>query len=148
MWRSRYNSFRADGANGQYILVIPEKNAVVVTTAHIQDMQAELNLIWKYIYPALQKATDDRLIKKNPAIGCKIPPKKSREMQVLTPDEIKRFLIQAKYDGFLELFILELSTGMRRGEILGIQWDDLNIQTGELKISRQVAILNGKIHIK
>ena len=53
MWRSRYNSFRADGANGQYILVIPEKNAVVVTTAHIQDMQAELNLIWKHIYPAL-----------------------------------------------------------------------------------------------
>ena len=53
MWRSRYNSFRADGANGQYILVIPEKKAVVVTTAHIQDMQAELNLIWKYIYPAL-----------------------------------------------------------------------------------------------
>ena len=53
MWRSRYNSFRADGANGQYILVIPEKNAVVVTTAHIKDMQAELNLIWKHIYPAL-----------------------------------------------------------------------------------------------
>lgn len=53
MWRSRYNSFRADGANGQYILVIPEKNAVVVTTANIQDMQSELNLIWKHIYPAL-----------------------------------------------------------------------------------------------
>ena len=53
MWRSRYNSFRADGANGQYILVIPEKNAVVVTTADIKDMQAELNLIWKHIYPAL-----------------------------------------------------------------------------------------------
>ena len=53
MWRSRYDSFRADGANGQYILIIPEKNAVVVTTADIQDMQAELNLIWKHIYPAL-----------------------------------------------------------------------------------------------
>lgn len=53
MWRSRYDSFRADGANGQYILVIPEKNAVVVTTADIQDMQAEINLIWKHIYPAL-----------------------------------------------------------------------------------------------
>ena len=36
---------------------------------------------------------------------------------------------------------------MRRGEILGLQWDDLNIQTGELKISRQVAILKGRIHI-
>lgn len=53
MWRSRYDSFRADGANGQYILVIPEKNAVIVTTADIQDMQAEINLIWKHIYPAL-----------------------------------------------------------------------------------------------
>lgn len=53
MWRSRYNSFRADGANGQYILILPEKNSVIVTTAHVNDMQAELNLIWKYIYPAL-----------------------------------------------------------------------------------------------
>ena len=53
MWRCRYNAFRADGANGQYIIIIPEKNAVVVTTAHVNDMQAEINLIWKYIYPAL-----------------------------------------------------------------------------------------------
>ena len=53
MWRCRYNAFRADGANGQYILIIPEKNAVVITTAHVTDMQAELNLIWKHIYPAL-----------------------------------------------------------------------------------------------
>jgi len=54
MWRSRHNSFRADGANGQFILVLPEKNAVIVTTAHIGDMQAELNLIWKYILPAFK----------------------------------------------------------------------------------------------
>lgn len=53
MWRCRYNSFRADGANGQYIIMIPDKNAVVITTADIQDMQAEINLIWKHIYPAL-----------------------------------------------------------------------------------------------
>ena len=53
MWRCRYNSFRADGANGQYIIMIPEKNAVVVTTANIQDMQGEIDLIWKHIYPAL-----------------------------------------------------------------------------------------------
>ena len=53
MWRCRYNAFRADGANGQYIIMIPEKNAVVVTTAHVNDMQAEINLIWKYIYPTL-----------------------------------------------------------------------------------------------
>lgn len=53
MWRCTHNAFRADGANGQYIIVIPDKNTVVVTTAHIEDMQGEINLIWKHIYPAL-----------------------------------------------------------------------------------------------
>lgn len=53
MWRCRHNAFRADGANGQYIIMIPDKNAVIVTTADVKDMQAEINLIWKYIYPAL-----------------------------------------------------------------------------------------------
>ncbi len=54
MWRSRHNSYRADGANGQFILVLPEKEAVIVTTAHIGDMQAELNLIWEYLLPAIK----------------------------------------------------------------------------------------------
>ena len=53
MWRCRHNAFRADGANGQYILILPEKDVVIVTTAHIQDMQEELNLIWDHLLPAL-----------------------------------------------------------------------------------------------
>lgn len=53
IWRCRHNAFRADGANGQYILVLPDKDAVIVVTAHLTDMQAELNLIWKYLLPAL-----------------------------------------------------------------------------------------------
>lgn len=53
MWRCRHHAYRADGANGQYILVLPDKDAVIVVTAHLRDMQAELNLIWKYLLPAL-----------------------------------------------------------------------------------------------
>lgn len=54
MWRCRHNAYRADGAYGQFIIVVPEKEAVIVATAHIDDMQAELNLIWKYLLPALK----------------------------------------------------------------------------------------------
>jgi len=54
MWRCRHNGYRADGANGQYIIILPERNAVVVTTANIGDMQSEINLIWKHILPALK----------------------------------------------------------------------------------------------
>jgi CubicO group peptidase (beta-lactamase class C family) len=55
MWRSRHNSFRADGAFGQYILVLPEQDAVVVINSEIQDMQAGMNLVWQYLLPAFQQ---------------------------------------------------------------------------------------------
>ena len=53
MWRCRYNAFRADGANGQYILVLPDQDAVIVTTAHIPNMRQELQLIWDHFLPVL-----------------------------------------------------------------------------------------------
>lgn len=54
LWRSRHNSYRADGAFGQFILILPEKNTVIVATANIQDMQGEINLMWKHLLPALR----------------------------------------------------------------------------------------------
>lgn len=94
---------------------------------------------------SLEKAVSEGLIHKNPAIGCKLPPKKSREMQILTPDEMQRFLTQAKFDGYFEIFLLDIATGMRRGELLALQWDDLDFKTGELKIQRQVGRVRGEL---
>ena len=54
IWRCRHNGFRADGMYGQFIVVLPEQKAVVVLTANIGDMQAELNLVWEYLLPELQ----------------------------------------------------------------------------------------------
>ncbi len=54
MWRSRHKSYRADGAFGQFILVLPEQDAVVAITAETSDMQSELNLVWEHLLPALQ----------------------------------------------------------------------------------------------
>lgn len=54
MWHCRHDAYRADGAYGQYIIVLPAKDAVIVATANIGDMQAELNLIWKHLLPALK----------------------------------------------------------------------------------------------
>lgn len=54
IWRCRHNAFRADGAGGQYILVLPDQDAVIAVTANLQDMQAEINLIWEFLLPALE----------------------------------------------------------------------------------------------
>ncbi len=54
MWRCRHNAFRADGAYGQYIIVLPDQDAVIAVTAETADMQDELNLIWEYLLPSIK----------------------------------------------------------------------------------------------
>jgi CubicO group peptidase (beta-lactamase class C family) len=53
-WRCRHNAFRADGAFGQFIIIMPDQDAVVAITAETSDMQSELNLVWEYLLPAIQ----------------------------------------------------------------------------------------------
>ena len=96
---------------------------------------------------ALDKAVEEKVIHGNPAAGCRLPPIKGREMQVLTQEEMRRFLIQAKAEGMYELFLLDLTTGMRRGELLALRWDDLDFATGKLRIDKQVCPVGGKLII-
>ena len=56
MWRCRHNCYRADGAYGQYIIIMPDQDAVVAITAETPDMQNEINLIWQYLLPAIKPA--------------------------------------------------------------------------------------------
>lgn len=53
-WRSRHNSFRGDGAFGQYCMVIPELDAVVAITSGVRDMQRVMNLVWNKLLPAMK----------------------------------------------------------------------------------------------
>ena len=96
---------------------------------------------------ALDRAVKDGLIKKNPILGVRLPQAEQKEMKVLTKEEIQRFLIQAKEEGLYELFLLELTTGLRRGEILALTWNDLNFKTGELHVNKQATMVGGKITI-
>jgi CubicO group peptidase (beta-lactamase class C family) len=51
-WRCTHDAFRGDGAGGQFIVVIPGKDAVVAITADTGNMQGELNAIWEKLFPA------------------------------------------------------------------------------------------------
>ncbi|MGE5498838.1 MAG: serine hydrolase domain-containing protein, partial [Syntrophothermus sp.] len=52
-WRCRHNAFRADGAYGQFIVVMPEQDAVIAFTSESSNLQGELNLVWDYLLPAI-----------------------------------------------------------------------------------------------
>ncbi|MDR2839664.1 MAG: beta-lactamase family protein, partial [Paludibacter sp.] len=51
MWRCKHNVYRADGARGQFIFVIPEKNTVIAITSNTNNTSPEISLIWDYILP-------------------------------------------------------------------------------------------------
>lgn len=57
MWRCRNGCYRGDGAFGQYCVVMPDKDAVLVITSGVKDMQAVLNLVWEHLFPAMQPQT-------------------------------------------------------------------------------------------
>ena len=49
-------------------------------------------------------------------------------------------LIHAKEETYYELFLLEFATGLRLGELTALQWEELNLTTGELRISKQAVV--------
>ena len=56
-WRCRHNAYRGDGAFGQYIIVLPDQDAVIAITSETADMQNELNLVWDYLLPSISSST-------------------------------------------------------------------------------------------
>lgn len=96
---------------------------------------------------ALDKAVEEKLIRQNPAVGCKLPSKKSPEIEILTPEEMQKLLYQAQIEGFYEMFTLDLATGLRRGELLGLQWKDIDFEKGTLSVNKQVRYMKRELKI-
>ncbi len=73
----------------------------------------------------------------NPTIGIKPPRLPHREMDFLTPDEVRAFLLAAEPQHYA-LLATAVMTGMRQGELLALQWDDLNWHAGTIRVRRSL----------
>lgn len=97
------------------------------------------------ISSALKLAVQQKLIPSNPAEGCSLPRLEHREMQTLTADQLEAFFREAKASGVFELYYLELATGLRRGELLGLHWEDIDLEQQTITVRRQVVRINGQV---
>ena len=97
------------------------------------------------ISSALNLAKEQKLIYSNPADACALPKVEHREMKTLTAEQLDTFFREAKATGVYEMYYIELATGLRRGELLGLKWDDIDIKNGVIRVQRQVARINGEI---
>lgn len=97
------------------------------------------------ISSAMDFAKDQKLINSNPTDGCALPKLEHKEMKTLPVEQLTSFLREAKESGVFELYYIELATSLRRGELLGLKWEDIDLTQGSLRVQRQVARINGEV---
>ena len=89
------------------------------------------------LHCALDRAVKERLIPRNPCEDCIVPKPRKLEMKILPPEHIKAYLDAAETRGLLPMFYLELVSGLRKGELVALRWDDLDIQQRTISVSKQ-----------
>jgi CubicO group peptidase (beta-lactamase class C family) len=101
IWRSTHNAYRADGAWGQYILVMPDQDAVLVTTARAADMSKILSLFWEHLFPGItarllkpDDAAGDALISKLASLQIKNP-FRTEEDEYIRRDTVYTYTMEA-----------------------------------------------------
>ena len=101
------------------------------------------------LHQALDVAVKERIIVRNPTVGTTIPKKTYVEKQVLGDSQLDKFMEAIKQEPYWnDFFYVEVMTGLRRGEICGIKWSDINFDEGTLCIKRSVGrVKNGSITI-
>ena len=92
--------------------------------------------IHQIISSALKLAVEQRLIARNPADGCALPKAERKEMQTLPVEQLTSFLREAKDSGVFALYYIDLTTGLRRGELCGLMWTDFDAEKGTLTVRR------------
>ena len=108
-----------------------------LTGRDLQWLYKDLQEHGRMLHNALDRAVKERLIVRNPADDC-VPPKiPKHEMKILPPEQIRSYLTAADQRGVLPMFYLELISGLRKGELVALQWTDLDIENRTISVSKQ-----------
>ncbi len=118
-------------------------NALRLQNLYNQKLSAGLSprsvqLIHAAAHKALKQAVAWSLIPRNVAESVNPPKPSKREIHALSLDQIRNLLEVARGDKLEALYVLACTTGMRQGELIGLQWRDINFEDSTLKVNRSV----------
>lgn len=114
-WRCRHDGFRGDGAFGQFTLVLPKQETVIVMTGESPDMQEELNLVWEHLLPAIDakpSRADDAALKAQLAALAVGRPEGKHDSPTRKRVEGRTFQLEANPHGLRGVSFAESATGI------------------------------------
>jgi integrase len=95
------------------------------------------------LHKALKQAVNDGLIPRNATEAVRPPQVRREEIRPLTPEQAKMLLDAAHGDRLEALYALAIHTGLRQGELLGLKWEDVDLETGSLHVKRTLTTARG-----
>ena len=96
------------------------------------------------LHEALDMAVKERLLAKNPTNGTTIPKCNYPEKQILGDNQLETFLEAIRgQEYWCDFFYVEVMTGLRRGEICGLKWQDIDFEENKLRVKRSVSVKRG-----
>ncbi len=100
----------------------------------------------RHVHTMLHKALQDAVrwgsLALNPASLATPPTPRTPEMKVWTPEELRVFLEHARLHRLYAAWLLCVTTGMRRGEVLGLSWDHVDLRRGRVSVTRNLTVVN------
>jgi integrase len=119
-------------------------NAAQVRSLYREKLDAGLaTRTVRYVHTTLNKALKDALadglIPRNAASTVKPPKLTKKEIRPLSPEQASAFLDAARGDRFEALYVVAVTAGLREGELLGLQWDDVELESGTLSVRRTLS---------
>ncbi|MBT9650462.1 tyrosine-type recombinase/integrase [Oscillibacter sp. MCC667] len=119
-----------------------------LTTLHLQQFYKKLlaeGRVERIEAQKQPKGLSTKTVRNIQADGCALPKAERKEMQTLPVEQLTSFLREAKDSGVFALYYIDLTTGLRRGELLGLKWSDIDLEKGDLRVQRQIGRIDGKI---
>lgn len=97
------------------------------------------------LHAALVQAKREMLITINPADAVKLPKLEKREMHTLDTEGLKVFLEKAKKTCHYTIYLLACASGLRRGELLGLRWKDVDLDAGSITVTQNLVKTNKEV---
>ena len=95
------------------------------------------------LHKALKQAVRDGLIPRNATEAVKPPQVPREEISPMSPEQVKMLLDAASGDRLEALYVLAVHSGLRQGELLGLKWDDIDLEAGALHVRRALTTARG-----